>query len=174
MITEKMENALNRQIEIEGHSSFVYLSMASWCDKEGLDGCAAFLYRQSDEERDHMMRIFHYISEVDGHAITPSIPAPPTDFGTVQELFSMAYEQEKKVTQSINDLLAICYQEHDYNTLNFLQWYVEEQREEEDQARKILDRINQIGVGPQSLYFINNEIEAINAAAVKAEAAAGV
>jgi len=166
-----MEKALNDQIVLEAYASFLYLSMASWCDNEGIEGSAQFMHRQSTEERDHMLRIFHYISEVDGHAIAPAIKKPPVQFKSLQELFKQVYEHEQKVTAAINKIVDLCYKENDYTTLNFLQWYIEEQREEEVLMRGILDRIKLIGNGPQSLYYIDQEIERINAAEAKAQAA---
>lgn len=165
-----MENALNTQISLEGYASFLYLSMASWCDKEGLQGCAAFMHRQSDEERQHMLRIFHYISEVDGHALAPAIAQPPHSFESVHKLFEQVYAHEQKVTASINELLSLAYKDNDHTTLNFLQWYVTEQREEEALMRGILDRIKLIGDGPMSLYYIDKEMEKINKAELAAEA----
>lgn len=169
MQSKKIEDALNKQIELEGYASFTYLAMAGWCENEGLEGCAKFLYRQSDEEREHMMRIFHYINEVDGNAITPAIKQPQIEYKSVQNLFEQVYQQEQKVTHSINNIVAMCYEEKDHSTLNFLQWYVEEQREEEGLMRTILDKIKLIGTGAQSLYFIDNELERINKMEEKAE-----
>jgi ferritin len=169
MISKSMEAALNKQIELEGYASFIYLSMASWCDNKGLAGCAEFMHRQSEEEHMHMMKIFHYISEVDGRAISPGIPQPPTEWNSVSEMFEDVFKHEQKVTASIYELLNQSIAENDYATQNFLQWYVAEQREEEALMRGILDKINIIGGGPQSLYFIDKEIAEINAAAVKAE-----
>jgi ferritin len=165
-----MIDALNQQIELEGYASFLYLSMASWCDKEGMEGCAKFLHRQSEEEREHMLRIFHYLSEVDAHAIVPPIPQPPKEFESPQEVFKQVYAHEQKVTAAINDLIELSNQENDHSTNVFLQWYVIEQREEEALMRSILDRIKLIGTGGQSLYFIDLELEKINAAAAAAEA----
>ena len=162
MISKKMENALNEQIGLEGYASFLYLSMASWCEREGLEGCARFLYRQSDEERMHMLRIFRYINEVDGHAVSPSIAQPSLEFDSVQALFKQVYEHEQKVTRAINTLVALSYEEKDHTTLSFLQWYVNEQREEEALMRGILDRIRLIGDGPRSLYYIDKEVDQIN------------
>ena len=96
MISKKMEETLNKQIELEGYASFLYLSMASWCDKEGLEGSAKFMHRQSDEERAHMLRIFHYINEVDGHAKTPAIKQAPLEFDSAHALFQEVYEHEKE------------------------------------------------------------------------------
>lgn len=168
-----MEDALNKQIALEGYASFLYLSMASWCDKEGLQGCAAFMHRQSDEERQHMLRIFHYISEVNGHALAPAVAQPPHSFDSVHKLFELVYAHEQKVTASIHELISMSYKDNDHTTLNFLQWYVTEQREEEALMRNILDRLKLIGDGPMSLYYIDKEIEKINKAELAAEAAEG-
>jgi ferritin len=170
MLSKKMETALNKQIELEGYASYLYLSMASWCDREGLAGCAKFMHRQSEEERAHMLRIFHYISEVNGHALAPAIKQPPHEFESIHSLFEQVYAHEQKVTKSIHDLVAISYKENDHTTLNFLQWYIEEQREEENLMRTILDKIRLIGNAPQSLYFIDKEVEQINQAEQNAEA----
>ena len=168
-----MEDALNKQIALEGYASFLYLSMASWCDKEGLQGCAAFMHRQSDEERQHMLRIFHYISEVNGHALAPAVAQPPHSFDSVHKLFEQVYAHEQKVTASIHELISLSYKDNDHTTLNFLQWYVTEQREEEALMRNILDRLKLIGDGPMSLYYIDKVIEKINKAELAAEAAEG-
>jgi len=168
-----MEDRLNKQIELEGYASFLYLSMASWCSNQGVEGCAQFMHRQSEEERAHMLRIFHYINEVDGHAMTPAIPQPPLEFESVQAMFKQVYDHEKKVTNAINEIVSLCYKEDDYTTLNFMQWYIEEQREEEDLMRSILDKIKLIGNAPQSLYYIDKEIELINQAEIKLAEAGG-
>jgi ferritin len=168
MISQLMEAALNKQIELEGYASFLYLSMASWCDSKGLQGCAEFMHRQSEEERMHMMKIFHYISEVDGIAISPGIPQPTKNWTSVQVMFEEVFRHEQKVTASIYQLLNQSIQENDFATQNFLQWYVSEQREEEALIRSILDKIKIIGDGSQSLYFIDKELSAINLVAIKA------
>lgn len=172
MISQSMTDALNKQIELEGYASFLYLAMASWCDKEGLEGCSKFLHRQSEEEREHMLRIFRYLSDVDAHAVVPSIPQPPKEFESPQAVFQQVYAHEQKVTASINDLIKLSKEENDPSTDVFLQWYVIEQREEEALMRSILDRIKLIGTGGQSLYFIDLEMEKINAATAAAEGAA--
>jgi len=169
MISQSMTDALNKQIELEGYASFLYLAMASWCDQEGMEGCSNFLHRQSEEEREHMLRIFKYLSEVDAHAIVPAIPQPPKEFESPQEVFKQVYAHEQKVTAAINDLTKLSNEENDHSTNVFLQWYVIEQREEEALMRTILDRIKLIGTGGQSLYFIDLELEKINAATATAE-----
>ncbi|MEM7101567.1 MAG: ferritin [Bacteroidota bacterium] len=171
MLLEKIESVLNTQIALESYASQNYLAMASWCDGESMEGCAEFLYRQSEEEREHMMKLIHYVNESDGRAVIPAVGQPPIEYPSIQELFQLVYDHEKKVTAAINNIVALCYEEKDHATLNFIQWYVEEQREEEALMRTILDRIQLIGSGPQSLYFIDKELREINKAAAAAEAA---
>ncbi len=162
MLSTRMTQALNEQIHLEGYASHLYLSMAAWCDRKGLQGCAHFMFRQSEEERQHMLRLYHYLSEMDATPITPEIHQPPLEFSSVRELFHMVYEHEQKVTKAIHGLIALSLEEKDHGTLNFLQWYVEEQREEEALMRSILDKIQLIGEGPQSLYYIDKEVDNIN------------
>lgn len=169
MLSKKMEKSLNEQIAMEGYASYLYLSMASWCEKQTLTGCASFMFRQSEEERQHMLRIFHYINDVGEHAMTPAIPQPPHKWKSITELFEQVYAHERNVSASIDRLVAQSYDEKDHQTLAFLQWYVEEQREEEVLMRTILDRIRLIGDGPQSLYYIDKEVSAINQRQVAAE-----
>lgn len=173
MLSKTIESALNEQILVEGASSFKYLAMAAWCAREGLAGCATFLHRQSDEERQHMLRLYKYLGEMDGHAITPAIPQPQIEFASVQAVFSEVYASEKDVTASIARIVDLCYQERDHLTLNFLQWYLTEQREEENLARGILDRIRLIGEGGQSLFYIDKELDKINRQAATGQEAAG-
>ena len=168
MISKKMIKALNEQIKLEGYASFLYLSMASWCDKEGLEGACQFMHRQSTEERMHMLKIFEYLSEVDAHALTPSISSVPHEFDSIQSMFKQVYEHEQKVTASIHKLVDIAVKENDFTTHNFLQWYIEEQREEENLIRGLLDKIKLIGEGPMTLYYIDKEVAALNQAELAA------
>lgn len=162
MLDEKITIALNKQIELEANSSAIYLAMASWCDKEGLGGCSQFFYAQSDEEREHMLKIIHYMNEMDGHAIIPAQKQPETNYESIQKVFKTVYAQEQTVTKSIHNLLNLSQEIADHSTILFLQWYVAEQREEEALVRDILDKIKLIGTGGQSLYYIDKEIDKIN------------
>ncbi len=171
MLSTKMIKALNEQIAMEGYASFLYLSKAGWFEGKSMQGCAAFMYRQSQEENEHMMKIFHYLVEMDATPIVPAITQPPAKFKDVKAVFEDTLAHEQKVTKAINDLVELAMKEGDHATYGFLQWYVTEQREEEGLMRSILDTINLIGSGAQSLYFIDKEIEAINKATLKAESA---
>jgi len=171
MISKKMQAALNAQIEMEAYAEYLYLAMAAWFDLQGLEGCAQFMYRQCDEERMHKMKIFNYLLEMDAQAIVPAVAQPPKTFKSVPDAFKSSYAHEQKVTKAINTLVDLAIKETDHATHNFLQWYVDEQREEETLMRYILDKITLIGDGPQSLYFIDKEIESVNAQQAKAAAA---
>lgn len=165
MLTDIILNALNKQIEEEFYSSNLYLAMASWCDKEGLSNCAAFMYDHFEEEKMHMLKFMHYINEVGGHAIVPMIKQPPKEFESVQSLFQDAFIHEQFITSCISNLAKLSSTENDFQTLNFLQWFITEQIEEEATFQKILDKIKLIGNSPSSLYFIEQEIEKITALA---------
>lgn len=164
-----MAKTLNEQIEMEGYASFLYLSMAGYFENKSMLGCAAFMYRQSQEEHGHMMRIFHYLLEMDAVAISPAIKQPPAEFKDVQTVFADTLAHEQRVTKSIHEIVELAIKEKDHATYTFLQWYVNEQREEESLMRTILDKITLIGNGAQSLYFIDKEIEAINQSQIAEE-----
>lgn len=161
-MSPEMQEKLNSQIEMEGYASFLYLSMSAWCDYRGLMGCAQFLRRQADEEHMHMMKLLEYMQEMDVQPTIPAIAQPPSEFDEIDTLFEDVLGHEQKVTQSINELVDFSTKDKDHSTYNFLQWYVEEQREEENLIRTILDRIKLIGESPQKLYYIDKEVEAIN------------
>jgi len=164
MLSNNIENALNDQIKIEAESSQIYLAMASWAEVQGLNGVATFMYTQSNEERDHMLKLVRYINERGGHAKISKLVAPSVEFGSFKEMFQTLFEHEVLVSISINKLVDITLQEKDYSTHNFLQWYVAEQVEEEAQARTILDKINLIGNDKGGLYLFDNDIKQFTSA----------
>lgn len=168
-LSPKMQEAINNQIAYEGYASNFYIALAYWCDSHALEGCKKFFIRQSDEERMHMMKLYDYMSESGVHPVTPAFAQPPADYKSIQEVFQKVFEQERSVTASIHSMLKLAKEENDFNTQQFLQWYVDEQREEEAVIRTILDRIKIIGEGGQSLYYIDKEVEKINIAIVAAE-----
>ncbi len=161
MLTEKMEKALNDQIRVEAESSQVYLSMASWAEVKGLEGISQFMYKHSDEERMHMLKLIKYVNERGGHAHISDLKAPETEFGTFQKMFQDLYNHEIFVSKSINELVHVSLEEKDYATHNFLQWYVAEQIEEEALARTILDKINLIGNDKGGLYLFDRDVQQI-------------
>ncbi len=158
MLKEKVEKALNEQIEKEGYSSQLYLAMASWAEKSGYNGAAQFLYRHADEEREHMLKLFHYINDRDGYAIVPAIKQPPSKFDSIKAVFEGVLEHEQMITESINNLVGICVEEKDYTTQNFLQWYVNEQIEEENLAKTNLDKLALLGNDKASMYMFDKDM----------------
>lgn len=162
MLKEKVEKALNNQLLIEADSSQIYLAMASWAETQGLGGTAQFLYKHSDEERIHMLKLVQYINERGGKAIIPSLSKPEKDFKTLNNLFQTLLKHEIMVSDKINDLVEVCLKEKDYTTQNFLQWYVAEQIEEEALAKTIIDKLNMIGSDKSGLYMFDRDIETIS------------
>jgi len=158
MLNKKIESILNKQIGIESYASHKYLAMASWCDVQGFEGAANFLYEHSDEERMHMMKFFRYINDKGGHAVVSEVAMPRLEFESINELFEYAYEGECQVSQAINEIAIIAMEERDHTTYNFIQWFITEQLEEEILYRGILDKIGLIGEGANSLFIIDQEI----------------
>ncbi|TNE56097.1 MAG: ferritin [Bacteroidetes bacterium] len=155
----RIENALNAQVEKECSSSQYYLAMASWAEGQGLNGTARFLYRHSDEERFHMLKLIKFINERGGKAIVPSVPQPPEEFKNLANVFELLLEHELQVTSSINEVVDTCLQEKDYTTHNFMQWYVSEQLEEEALARTILDKLKLIDGDKGGMYMFDRDLE---------------
>lgn len=156
MLNKKVENVLVEQIEKEGYSSNLYLSMASWAESNGLEGTSKWLYAQADEERMHMLKFVAYVNERGGHAIIPGFQKPPTTFKNVREVFDMVYEHEQFVTASINNIVAVCLEEKDFTTHNWIQWFVTEQIEEEASASGIIDKLKLLG--ENNLYMFDRDI----------------
>lgn len=159
MLSKNIENALNKQVRIEAESSQVYLAMAVWAEVKGLEGISNFMYDQSDEEREHMLKLVKFVNERGGHAHISELNAPNVTFNSFQEMFEKLLAHEIFVSESINELVHISLQERDYASHNFLQWYVAEQIEEEAVARTILDKINMIGDDKGGLYLFDRDIQ---------------
>lgn len=158
MLKKSINEALNEQIAMEAYASNYYLAMASWCEQKGLEGSAQFFYKQADEEREHMMKIFRYVNEADGHAHAPAINQPDLEFESFNSLFEIALNHEKKVTKSIDQILKLATEANDFRTQNLLQWFVDEQLEEENQMQTILDKLNLIGDSGVGLYMLDGEL----------------
>ncbi|MCW5907891.1 MAG: ferritin [Chitinophagales bacterium] len=165
IISKKVEKALNEHLILEMAATYNYLSVASWCEVEGYEGSAKFFYKQSEEENTHFMKFFTYINEVGGHALVPALKKPKYSFKSIQEAVEMALAHEQKVTKAIYKIITLAKEEGDHATEDFLRFFVDEQKEEEVQFKRILDKIKLIGGGPQSLYYVDREFERLAAAA---------
>lgn len=164
MLSDAMQSALNEQIKVEAESSQIYLAMASWAEVKGFEGIATFMFKQSDEERAHMLKLVKYVNQRGGHAIISSLDEPKLDYTSFKTLFTQLYNHEVKVSASINKLVDIALTGKDYATHNFLQWYVSEQIEEEATAKAILDKIDLIGNDKGGLYLFDNDMKVFSSA----------
>ncbi len=162
-LSEKMAKGLNDQMTTEALASQTYLSYATWADDKGYDGIANFLFRHAHEERNHMMKFLEYIQERGARARITAIPAPDSDPTSVNDCFEKVFKQEIANTESIYALVNLSFEEKDWITWNFLQWFVKEQAEEETLALNLLDKIKIAG-GPDAksdaLYNLNKDLGA--------------
>ena len=138
-LTESVEQLLNLQSKIESDASNKYLAMASWLDRNGFENSAGYMYKQAEEEREHFLKVFKYITDVGGIAITPAVADVQQDFASFRAVFEIALQNEISVTNAVNRVIAKCRAENDYATEDFMMWYVAEQREEEKNARRALE-----------------------------------
>lgn len=144
-ISKKMEAILNDQLQKEFYSANLYMAMGTWADDNGFAGCAQWFYTQGKEEMEHMEKFRHFIIERRGRAIVPALEKPPVDFKNLKTAFEKALAHEEFVTDSIHKIMDAALKEKDYATVVFLQWFVEEQVEEEAQVAEILDKLKLVG-----------------------------
>jgi ferritin len=162
-LSDTLCHALNTQMTKEAHASQIYLSLASWADNAGYEGIANFLFRHAQEERNHMMKILEYILERGAKVKIEAIPAPLPDPTGVQNCFEKVFEQEVDNTKGIYKLVKMSFDEEDWATWNFMQWFVKEQTEEETLALKLLDKIKIAGgekASNSALYALDRELKA--------------
>lgn len=156
-LTEDIELVLNAQCKIEADASQKYLAMASWLDRNGYIHSADYLYKQAEEERAHFLKLFKYINEVGGTAVTPTVGEVSQEFASFRNVFELALQNEIAVTHAINKIVAKCREMNDYATENFMMWYVTEQREEEHNARRVLELFELIDADSATGKFVLDE-----------------
>ncbi len=161
MLNKRVEEALNSQLVVEAFSSHYYLAVASWAEVNGFSGTSEFFYEQSDEERMHMLRLVKFINERGGKAVIPQIDMPSNDFKSIRYVFEEFLKHELTVSAKVNEVVGICYEEKDFPTMNFMQWYVSEQIEEEAVVRTIIDQLNLIGDDKSGLYHFDRDLKNI-------------
>ena len=154
----EIEELLNNQVKYEADASMHYLAMACWADTNGYNGIADFFYMHSEEERVHMTKLVKFINERGGQARVPALEAPKNKFNGITELFENFLKSEEFVTEKINEIIFECLKHKDYNTHNFMQWYVAEQLEEEAMARTVLDKLTIIGEDKTGHYIFDRDI----------------
>lgn len=158
MLTKKMTDCLNKQVQLEMYSSNLYLAMSAWCAHKGLPGAAGFLKKHSQEELSHAHKLFDYINETGALAIIPPLEKPTSTYKTLKDVFVQIFEHEKMITTKIFSLCSTALEEKDFSTFAFLQWYASEQHEEEKLFKDILDKIDIIGIDGRGLFHLDNEI----------------
>ncbi len=160
MINEKLENALNEQINAEFYSEYLYLSMYAYFERINLQGFKNWMDVQMKEERAHAMGLFKYLQERGGKVVLKQIEQPKTDWNSVLEVFEDTLKHEKLVTSKINELLAVAEEVNDRAAVSFLDWYIKEQVEEEYNAGNILKTLKLICDERTCLYMLDKELQA--------------
>ncbi len=158
MLSKKMVKELNKQINAEFFSSYLYLSMSGWFESNGLSGFAHWMRLQAKEEDFHAEKIFDYVHERGGRVILAAIDKPESKWQNPLEIFKAALNHEEMISGLINDLVNVAIAEKDHATNNFLQWFVAEQVEEEATAGGIVDKLNLIGKDSAGLFALDIEM----------------
>jgi len=160
MLSEEIGKTLNYQINRELYSAYLYLSMASYADFEGLSGFANWFKIQAKEEEYHAEKMYNYVNQQGRRVVLEAIEQPQTDFSSMLDLFEQTLEHEKIVTSLINDLVRLAREENDYATESFLQWYVTEQVEEEANPAEMIHKLKFVGKDGRGLLMLDKELAA--------------
>ena len=158
MLNKKIEAAFNEQMNAEMYSSYLYLSMSAYFESTGMAGFANWMRIQAQEEMVHALKFFDHINERGGRVTLKAIDGPETDWASAAAAFEHVYEHEQKVTGLINDLMNLSIEEKDHASRSFLQWFVDEQVEEEDSASTVLDRLKLLGDSGDGLFMMDREM----------------
>ena len=158
MFSQKIQDAMNDQIQRELESAYIYLSMAAYFESSNLAGFAHWMKAQAQEEQTHAMKFFDFIYDRGGRVMLQAIPQPPADLASPLDVFEKALAHEQKITGHINDLYTLAVQEKDYASQTFLQWFVDEQVEEEKSAGEIVETLKMVGDKGQALYMLDRQL----------------
>jgi ferritin len=160
MISEKIQKLLNEQIVKEFYSAYLYLSIESYLTEQNLVGFANWFRVQAQEERDHAMMFFNYVTKVGGRVKLGQIDAPKVDFASIEEALKLSLEHEQFVTRSIYTIVDAAIEERDHKTSQFLQWFVNEQTEEEANSENNLKKFQLVGNDGRGILMMNAELAA--------------
>ncbi len=158
MISDKMVAAINEQINKELFSEYMYMSMQAWLADQNLDGMANWMNAQAQEEHFHAMKFFNYLIDRGARVKLTAIEAPKEDFETPLKAFKMALDHEKFVTKSINELMDLAIKEKDHATKSFLQWFIDEQVEEEASVDRVVNMLKMVEGHGNGLMMIDREL----------------
>lgn len=158
MLSKKLQDALNEQIKNELYSGYLYLAMSAYFEANNLPGFARWMRVQAGEEQAHALRFFDFIVERGGRVVLQAIDQPPVEFSSPLAVFEATLEHEKKVTGLINQLYELAVAERDYPAQVMLQWFINEQVEEEKNAAQIVETLKMIGEKGQALIMLDREL----------------
>ncbi len=158
MIDERMQEALNEQINAELDSAYLYYSMSAYFESQGLPGMANWMRAQALEEMTHVDKFYKYVNERGGRVVLGEIKAPPMEWANPYQVFAATHEHEQRVTALINGLVDIAIDLRDHATNNFLQWFVAEQVEEESTAAEIARKLKLVQDSPSALFMMDREL----------------
>lgn len=158
MLSKKLIDALNAQMNEEFEAAHAYMAMASYCEFNNYSGFAHFFFEQAEEERFHGMKFYNYINDRGAQAIFSSLPAPVTEFESILHTFESALAQEKVVTKSIYNLTDIATEEKEHATISFLNWFLDEQVEEEATFDTHIEYIKRLGTDKNALFLYEREL----------------
>lgn len=157
-MNKKIEQLLNKQIQKEFNSAYLYLSMKEYLETIDLEGFAHFFYMQAKEEVEHAMRISDYINQKGGRVELEALDKPTLKFDSPLDVFEKALEHEKYITRSIYDILEVSMDEKDHSSVAFLQWFVVEQDEEEESMATIIAKLEQVGIEGPGLFMMDQQL----------------
>ena len=158
MMDEKMQEALNKQLNAEVYSAYLYLSMSAYFQSVNLVGFANWMRVQWQEELAHGLKFYDYVNERGGRVMLDAVEAPPSEWDSPLAAFEHVYQHEQKVTGMINKLVDLAVEARDHATNNFLQWFVSEQVEEEASADEVVQKLKLVGGDPSGLFMIDREL----------------
>ena len=158
MLSEKMQAAINNQINAELHSAYIYASMSAWFSDKNLNGFANWMRIQAQEEMVHAMKFYDFVIERRGRVLLTPIEAVPTDWASALAVFENALAHEQKISGMINDLVNLAVKEKDHAANSFLQWFVDEQVEEEANADGVVQQLKMIADSPAALFMFDREM----------------
>ncbi|GAB6101819.1 ferritin [Thermococcus atlanticus] len=158
MLSERMLKALNEQLNRELYSAYLYFSMAAYFEDMNLEGFANWMKAQAEEELGHVLRFYNYIYDRNGRVELKAVQEPPKEWDSPLAAFEAAYEHEQFITRHIHELAALAEEEKDYSTRAFLEWFINEQVEEEANVKKIVDKLRFARDSPQVIFMLDQEL----------------
>jgi len=159
-MNEKVRDLLNQQINKELYSAYLYLDFSNYYEQRGLSGFANWYKIQAMEERDHAMLFYQYLQNNSQKVVLEAIAKPDKEFTNDMDPLKAGLEHEMYVTSLINDIYAAAYEVKDFRTMQFLDWFVKEQGEEETNANDLISKMELFGSDPRGLYLLNSELAA--------------